>query len=83
MALGVPVVAYDWGPLPELSGALHVPTGDHRALLSATLAVLREESLRGRVDRRNSATTVAGRHDAKLAARAYERLYLELLHEPT
>ena len=81
MALGVPVIAYDWGPLSELNGALHVPAGDHRALLSAALAILREEGLRGRVVSEQR-ETVARRHDAKLVARAYERLYLELLREP-
>jgi phosphatidylinositol alpha-1,6-mannosyltransferase len=81
MALGVPVIAYDWGPLSELGGALHVPAGDHRELLSATLAILREEGLRGRVVAEQR-ETVATRHDARLTARAYERLYLELLREP-
>jgi glycosyltransferase involved in cell wall biosynthesis len=81
MALGVPVILYDWGPLSELEGALRVPTGDNRELLSATLAVLRDAGLRGRVvaEQREA---VARRHDAKLTARAYERLYLELLREP-
>jgi glycosyltransferase involved in cell wall biosynthesis len=81
MALGVPVILYDWGPLSELDGALRVPTGDARELLSATLAVLRDAGLRGRVvaEQREA---VARRHDAKLTARAYERLYLELLREP-
>jgi phosphatidylinositol alpha-1,6-mannosyltransferase len=80
MALGVPVVLYDWGPLSELGGALHVPVGDHEALSRATLAVMRETGLRGRVVAEQRAT-VARRHDAKLTARAYERLYLELLSE--
>jgi hypothetical protein len=80
MALGVPVVAYDRGPLLELGGALHVPSGDIKALLGAVLALLGEESLRGRVISEQR-ETVARRHDAKLAARAYERLYLELLRE--
>ena len=31
MALGVPVIAYDWGPLSELAGAVHVPAGDAKA----------------------------------------------------
>jgi glycosyltransferase involved in cell wall biosynthesis len=80
MALGVPVIAYDWGPLAELTGALHVPTGDRQALLRASVAVLGEETLRGRVisEQRES---IARRHDAVQVAGAYERLYLELLRE--
>jgi len=81
MSLGVPIVTYDWGPLAELGGALHVPTGDHQALLSATLAVLAEESLRARIVSEQRAA-VARRHDASVVARAYEQLYLELLAEP-
>jgi phosphatidylinositol alpha-1,6-mannosyltransferase len=81
MALGVPVILYDWGPLSELAGALQVAPGDHKAFLDATLAVLRDAGLRDRITAEQR-ETVARRHDAKLTARAYERLYLELLSEP-
>jgi|RhiMethySRZTD1v2_1073278.scaffolds.fasta_scaffold16957_3 glycosyltransferase involved in cell wall biosynthesis len=82
MALGVPVVAYDFGPLAELKGVLHVPTGDQRALFRATNATLADAGLRERVIAEQR-ETVLSCHDQKRVAGAYERLYLELLdHAP-
>jgi glycosyltransferase involved in cell wall biosynthesis len=80
MALGVPVVAYDFGPLAELTGVLHVPAGDARALFQTTVAAVKEQSLRERVILAQR-ETVRTRHDQKRVAGAYERLYLELLND--
>lgn len=78
MRLGVPVLVLDQGPLAELGGALRLPPGDAEAWLSATLELVREPGRARAVVERQRAY-VAEVHDAKVVARRYEALYLELL----
>ena len=77
MALGVPVVALDHGPLRDLDGTVRVPKGDDRALVAETLALLRERDYRERVTAAQR-ESIRRRHRAEVVARAYEDLYLEL-----
>ncbi len=77
MALGVPVVTYDWGPLAELEGAFQVAslaTADWLDVLASVPAT---------ADGRRAATArtrpTLERCSAAAVAEAYERLYLELL----
>jgi glycosyltransferase involved in cell wall biosynthesis len=77
MALGVPVVALDQGPLRDLSGVVKVPNlGADRWARDVSGVLL---------DARAAASVVAAqraelddRHRAPIVARAYEDLYLEL-----
>jgi len=78
MALGVPVVVLDLGPLRELEGALCVPPGDGEALAGACVALLDSAERRAELAEKGRAA-VRERHRPAQAARAYEALYDELL----
>ena len=78
MALGVPVVVLEQGPLCDLGGVVRVPNlGADRWLrdVSALLA----DPARTRDVVRAQQRCLDERHRAPLVARAYEDLYLELL----
>ncbi|MEB2311336.1 MAG: glycosyltransferase family 4 protein [Sorangiineae bacterium] len=77
MALGVPVVVLDHGPLAELEGATKVPLGDDAALVRVALAVSDDEATRARTIEAARAA-IRRRYDARVIAGAYERLYEEL-----
>jgi glycosyltransferase involved in cell wall biosynthesis len=77
MALGVPVVALDHGPLRDLEGAVLVARGDDRALCSAALELVRNPEHRARAIEAGLGA-IERRHRAEVVARAYERLYLEV-----
>ena len=77
MALGVPVIVLDQGPLRDLQGVLKVPS----LSVAAWLEAVRELC----VDPGRGAEVIAAqraaldeRHRASVVARAYEDLYLEL-----
>lgn len=78
MALGVPIVTLDAGPLQELGGVLHVRPGDAAALVRSALDLVRDQGLRERVTSEQRAHVIS-RNGAEVVARAYEKLYFELL----
>jgi glycosyltransferase involved in cell wall biosynthesis len=78
MALGVPLVVLDHGALREVGGALRVGPGDPGALARAAVDLVRDPGLREQVIAAQK-TAVEERHRAAVVARAYERLYLELM----
>jgi glycosyltransferase involved in cell wall biosynthesis len=78
MALGVPVLALDRGPLAELGGAELVPTLEPARWLRALTTFAEEPAAREaciEAQRRG----VLERCQARHVARAYEELYLELI----
>lgn len=77
MALGVPVIALDQGPLRDLRGVLKVPSLDVTAWLDVTARLLADA---GRAEHvlTGQRAALAERHRASVVARAYEDLYLEL-----
>jgi phosphatidylinositol alpha-1,6-mannosyltransferase len=77
MALGVPVLALDQGPLCDLGGVVKVPNlGVERWLHEAT-TLLADGARVGSVVAAQRAS-LNERHRAQVVARAYEDLYLEL-----
>ncbi|GMV19205.1 MAG: glycosyltransferase family 4 protein [Myxococcales bacterium] len=78
MRLGVPVLALDQGPLRELGGTVQLPAGDRAAWVGAVLELCRDDARVRQVVEAQRAH-IAREHDAKVVARRYERLYLELL----
>ena len=78
MALGVPVITLDAGPLRDLGGVLRVKPGDPAALARSSIGVVRDGGLRERVTAEQRAHVIS-RHAADIVARAYEKLYFELL----
>jgi glycosyltransferase involved in cell wall biosynthesis len=77
MALGVPVIVLDQGPLRDLQGVLKVPNLDVAGWLHEVTRLLGDAEQRSRVvDAQRAALTA--RHRASVVARAYEDLYLEL-----
>lgn len=78
MALGVPVIALDQGPLADLSGVVKVASLDPRAWAAEVAGLLGDpERARGVVVRQRRA--LDARHRASAVARAYEDLYLDLI----
>ncbi|HET7541943.1 MAG TPA: glycosyltransferase [Polyangiaceae bacterium] len=78
MALGVPVLALDQGPLQDLRGVLKVASLDAQAWLTEIQSLLAEpERCRRIVSEQRVA--LAERHAAKVVACAYEELYLGLI----
>ncbi|MET0794188.1 MAG: glycosyltransferase, partial [Polyangiaceae bacterium] len=77
MALGIPVIVLDQGPLRDLRGVLKVPSLDVSAWLDAVTGLLgnAEHSARVVTEQR---VALDERHRASVVARAYEDLYLEL-----
>jgi phosphatidylinositol alpha-1,6-mannosyltransferase len=78
MALGVPVVTLDWGPLRDLHETILVPPDNPEALVRAALDVAKNPDFARDVAARQRAA-VRERYDARGVARRYEDLYLELL----
>lgn len=77
MALGVPVIALDQGPLRDLRGVLKVPSLDVNAWLDALIRLLNDEAQRLRVATEQRAA-LEEHHRPGVVARAYEDWYLEL-----
>jgi glycosyltransferase involved in cell wall biosynthesis len=77
MALGVPVVALDQGPLADLEGAVRIAPDDRGALVREAVALARNAEHRRAVIAAQRAA-IEARHRAEVVARQYERLYLEL-----
>jgi phosphatidylinositol alpha-1,6-mannosyltransferase len=78
MALGVPVLVLDRGPLQDLQGVLKVPSLDAQAWLNEVRMLLAEPE-RCRRAVRDQRAALAERHAAPVVARAYEDLYLGLV----
>ena len=77
MALGVPVLALDQGPLSDLGGVLQVASCDASAWHAAVTNLLADDERRAFIVRAQQQALTA-RHRAADVARAYEDLYLEL-----
>ncbi len=78
MALGVPVLALDQGPLADLQGVLKLSSLDVRLWVERCVALGRDGDARGRAAEEGRAA-VQERYHAKRVARAYEDLYLTLV----
>jgi len=77
MALGVPVVALDQGPLSDLGGVVKVPNLGVQRWLREVTTLLADGARVGGVVAAQRAS-LDERHRAQVVARAYEDLYLEL-----
>jgi phosphatidylinositol alpha-1,6-mannosyltransferase len=77
MALGVPVIVLDQGPLQDLGGVLKVP-GLDAARWMAEVSSLLADSGRLAAIVAEQRLALASRHAASVVASAYEDLYLEL-----
>ncbi len=82
LALGVPCVVLDHGPLRDLEGATKVASIDTRAWLDAVTALLESGALRAEAVAagRAAASTV---YASGVVARAYEAIYLRALKRRT
>ena len=78
MALGVPVVALEHGPLADLQGVVHVAPGDTAALGRAAVRLAVERGFREEVTAVQR-SAVSERYSAERVALSYEGLYLEML----
>jgi phosphatidylinositol alpha-1,6-mannosyltransferase len=74
MALGVPVVAFAFGPLCELGGILLVSLYDRTQLVEACVGVAENSSLRGAIVAAEQ-RAIEQKHQACIIARQYERVY--------
>jgi glycosyltransferase involved in cell wall biosynthesis len=82
MALGVPVVAFAFGPLSELGGILLVSLYDRAELVEACIRVAQNASLRGAIVAAEQ-RAIELKHRACIVARQYERVYATALrHAP-
>lgn len=78
MALGVPVVTWDWGPLQELEGTIRVPLSDSADFVRSAVRAATDVDYRGQVvDEQRAA--VGRRYAAGVVARAYESVYADVL----
>ncbi len=77
MALGVPVLVLDQGPLCDLGGVVKVPELAAEGWLREVSSVLGDEARAARIATEQRAT-LDERHRASVVARAYEDLYLAL-----
>ncbi|HKO52382.1 MAG TPA: glycosyltransferase [Polyangiaceae bacterium] len=78
MALGVPVIVLDQGPLQDLGGVLKVAGLDAASWLAEVSSLLADPGRRLAVVAQQR-LALAERHEASVVARAYEDLYLGLL----
>jgi glycosyltransferase involved in cell wall biosynthesis len=78
MALGVPVLVLDRGPLQDLGGVVKVSDLEPATWLSNVRNLLSDPE-RSAAIARNQQAVLAERHAAPVVARAYEELYLGLL----
>ncbi len=78
LALGVPCIVLDRGPLRDVEGAMKIGTIDTRAWLEAIAALMAPGALRERsiADGRAAAASV---YASGVVARAYEAIYLRAL----
>ena len=78
LALGVPCVVFDQGPLKDVTGSAKVATIDVAEWLAAISALLESAELRARhvSAGRAAASSV---YASGVVARAYEAIYLEVL----
>lgn len=81
MALGVPVIALDQGPLRDLRGVVKVPSLEVQAWMGALTGLLSDQARAQHVLAEQRAALDA-HHRPRLVARAYEDLYLELARSP-
>ena len=81
MALGVPVIALDQGPLCDLGGVVKVPSLQVTAWQSAVISMLGQPERAVEIAAAQRAS-LDERHRAHIVARAYEDLYLELASPP-
>jgi len=77
MALGVPVLVLDQGPLCDLGGVVKVASLDAASWLTEVRSLLADPERCTSIAARQRAA-LAERHRAAVVARAYEELYLEL-----
>ena len=77
MALGVPVIALDQGPLCDLGGVLKVSTLDAPAWVAAISGLLHDSAQALHIVE-SQRLALHERHRSAVVARAYEELYLEL-----
>jgi phosphatidylinositol alpha-1,6-mannosyltransferase len=77
MSLGVPVVAAEHGPLPDLRAACFVPLGDPAALARTARELFVDAALR-QVTIERQRTEVERRFRADVVAARYEALYIRL-----
>ena len=77
MALGVPVIALDQGPLSDLSGVVKVANLDADAWRAEVMGLLGDPERRAFTAARQR-EALATHHRASSVARAYEDLYLDL-----
>jgi glycosyltransferase involved in cell wall biosynthesis len=77
MALGVPVLVLDQGPLRDLEGVVKVPSLDAASWLTEVSSLLADPARCAAIATSQRAALRA-RHAPAVVARAYEDLYLEL-----
>ncbi|HEY3253558.1 MAG TPA: hypothetical protein VGJ91_06405, partial [Polyangiaceae bacterium] len=77
MALGVPVIVLDQGPLQDLRGVLKVASLDAASWLGEVSSLLADPG-RCAALVASQRVALAERHAAAVVARAYEDWYLEL-----
>jgi glycosyltransferase involved in cell wall biosynthesis len=82
LALGVPCVVLDQGPLKDITGALKVATIDVAEWLTAISALLGDVELRARHVSAGRAAASAV-YASGVVARAYEAIYLDVLKRHT
>jgi phosphatidylinositol alpha-1,6-mannosyltransferase len=78
MALGVPVIALDQGPLCDLAGVVKVPNLEVNGWQAAVASVVGQAARATEIAAAQRAA-LDERHRAPVVARAYEDLYLELV----
>jgi len=81
MRLGVPVVVLARGPLSEIAGALSLPSPEPESWVRL-LTLLRREPGYAESVREAGKLYVAREHDARVVARRYEELYVEVCARP-
>jgi hypothetical protein len=81
MALGVPVIAFAFGPLRELGGIVQISLGDRTALAEACVRVAEDARWRDAIAAAEQ-RTIEEKHRASVVVRQYERLYADLTGEP-
>ena len=81
MALGVPVIAFAFGPLCELGGIVLVSLGDRTELGVACVRVAEDARWRGAIASAEQ-RAIEQKHRASVVVRQYERVYAGLTGEP-
>jgi len=81
MALGVPVIAFAFGPLRELGGVVLVSLNDRTELGEACVRVAEDARWRGTIASAEQ-RAIEEKHRASVVVRQYERVYAGLTGEP-